>query len=145
MTGYEPSFRAAIQRASPSLEVRIAERLTPDGSVIIPPRIARWLEQQADMTADRRIRLRDTDPDAYVVFAALHLAALSSDSGTNDKAAQGISAELDMWMSTSEAAKALNVTDRCVRKWCQTGQLRAVLSGSRWLINRNTLNLRDIA
>jgi excisionase family DNA binding protein len=103
------------------------------------------LDKQSGMTADRRIRLRDTDPDAYVVFAALHIVALNSDIGTNDEAAQRVSAELDMWMSTTEAAKALRVTDRCIRNWCRTGRLRAVLSGSRWLIDRNTLNLRDIA
>lgn len=129
----------------PSLEARIAQRITSDGSVIIPPRIARWLEQNSGMTADRRIRLRATDPDAYVALAALHLAALRSDCGTNDGEAQHVSAELNMWMSTSEAAHALNVTDRCIRKWCRAGRLHAVLSGSRWLIDRNALALKDIA
>lgn len=138
-------FRAEIGRAGPSLEVRIAQRITSDGSVIIPPRIAHWLEENCSMTADRRIRLRDTDPDAYVVFAALHLAALRSDSGTNDAAPQPVTADLNTWMSTSEAANALDVTDRCVRNWCRTGRLRAVLSGSRWLIDRNTLALRQTA
>jgi excisionase family DNA binding protein len=128
-----------------SLEARIAARITDDGSVIISPRMARWLEQQAGMTADRRIRLRDTDPDAYVALAALHLAALNSDRGMNDAGAQRVSGELNVWMSTSEAAKALHVTDRCVRNWCKTGRLRGVMSGSRWIIDRTTLNLRDIA
>jgi excisionase family DNA binding protein len=133
------------RRPVPSLEARITARITSDGSAIISPRMARWLEQQADMTADRRIRLRDNDPDAYVVLAALHLAALRSDCGTNHAEAQSISAELNTWMSTSEAAEALGVTDRCVRKWCRTGRLHAVLSGSRWLINRKTLALKDNA
>jgi excisionase family DNA binding protein len=127
-----------------SLESRIRGHILSDGSVIVPPRIARWLEKQADMTADRRIRLRDNDPDAYVVLAALHLAALRSVIGTNDAAPQGVSADLNMWMSTSDAAKVLDVTDRCVRNWCRTGRLRAVLSGSRWLIDRNTVTLKDI-
>jgi len=127
-----------------SLESLIAARIANDGSVIIPPRIAHWLEVNSGMTADRRIRLRDTDPDAYVAFAALHLAALRSDSGTNDAAPHSVTADSNMWMSTGEAAKALDVTDRCVRNWCKTGRLRAVLSGSRWLINRNTLALRNI-
>lgn len=126
------------------LEVRIAQRITSDGSVIIPPRMARWLEKQAGITADRRIRLRDNDPEAYVVLAALHLAALSSGNGTNHAAAQGVSASSNVWMSTGEAATALGVTDRCVRKRCKAGQLPAVRSGSRWLINRATLAL-DIA
>lgn len=130
---------------APSLEVCIAQHITSDGSAIIPPRVARWLEKQANMTADRRIRLRDTDPEAYIVLAALHLAALSSDCGTNHTAAQRVSADSNMWMSTSEAAAALGVTDRCVRKRCKTGQLEAVQSGSRWLINPATLVLQDIA
>jgi excisionase family DNA binding protein len=128
-----------------TLDARIRQRITSDGSVVIPPRIARWLDKQSGMTADRRILLRDTDPDAYVVLAALHIVALRSDIGTNDEEAQHVSADLNMWMTTGEAAKALHVTDRCIRKWCKTGRLHAVLSGSRWLINRNTLNLRDIA
>ena len=129
----------------PSLETRITECTTSNGSVIVSPRLARYLEKEAGMTADRRIRLRDSDPEAYVVLAALHLAALRSDCGTNYAAAQPVHAQLTMWMSTSEAAKALNVTDRCVRKWCQTGQLRAVMSGSRWLVDPNAIALQNIA
>lgn len=128
-----------------SLEVRIAQRVTTNGSAVIPPRIARWLEQECNLTAGRRYRLRSTDVEAYEVLSALHLAALCSDIGTNHAEAQQHRQELGMWLSTSEAAKALNVTDRCVRNWCKTGRLHAVQPGSRWLINRNTLNLLDIA
>ena len=67
--------REATAPHGPSLEVRIAQHITADGSAIIPPRIARWLEQNSGITADRRIRLRDNDPDAYVALAALHLSA----------------------------------------------------------------------
>ncbi len=133
------------QVQAPSLEVRIARRITSDGSVIISPRIARWLEQQAGITADRRIRLRETDLEAYVTLAALHLAALSSDCGTNDAVAQTHRTELGMWMSTREAAKALGVTDRCIRKWCTTGQLHAELVGARWLINPISIALTRTA
>ncbi|MFN3003261.1 helix-turn-helix domain-containing protein [Mycolicibacterium wolinskyi] len=126
---------------APSLEVRIAQRITADGSVIIPPRIARLLNEQAGMTADRRIKLRDTDPDAYVAFAALHLSALRSDCGTNHTVGQQNTTQSDMWMSTKEAAQALNVTDRCVRKWCATGRLHAEFVGARWLVNPNSIAL----
>lgn len=135
------------EHTAPSLEVRIAQCITTDGSVIVSPRMAKWLEKQAGITADRRIRLRDTDPDAYVALAALHLAACCSDSGTNIAAVQDVRAESTTWMSTGEVAAALGVTDRCIRKWCRTGRLRAVLAGSRWLIDRNTvvLALHDVA
>lgn len=128
----------------PSLEVRIAQRIAADGSVIISPRMARWLEKQAGITADRRIRLRDNDPGAYVELAALHLSACCSGTGTNHTPAQGVSADSNMWTSTSEAAKALGVTDRCVRNWCRTGRLHAIMSGGRWLVNPTTLALKNI-
>ncbi|WP_163720920.1 helix-turn-helix domain-containing protein [Mycolicibacterium psychrotolerans] len=97
------------------------------------------------MTADRRIRLRDNDPEAYVVLTALHLAALRSDCGTKDEVSQGLRADSQVWLSTGEAAEALGVTDRCVRKRCETGRLNAVRLGGRWLVDRNTLALKDIA
>lgn len=131
--------------AGSPLETRIAQHITGDGSVIIPPRIARWLEQNSGMTADRRIRLRDTDPEAYVALAALHLSALGSDSGTKDAAPQSVSASLNMWMSTKQAAKALGVTDRCIRKWCTTGRLHAELVGAHWLVNPNSIGLQHTA
>lgn len=128
----------------PSFESRIKSRLTADGSVIVSPRVARWLERQAGITADRRIRLRDTDPEAYIALTALHLAALCSDSGTNHAVRQHHGSDLEMWMSTSQAAKALNVTDRCIRKRCDSGRLDAVRSGSRWFIHRKTIALQGI-
>lgn len=128
----------------PSLEVRIAQHITNDGSVIIPPRIAQWLEQHCGMTADRRIKLRVTDVDAYVVFAALHLSALCrSDRGTESVAGQQNTTSLDIWISTTEAAQALHVTDRCIRKWCTTGRLHAVRAGNRWLVNTNSIALHN--
>ncbi|WP_052066184.1 helix-turn-helix domain-containing protein [Rhodococcoides fascians] len=134
-----------------SLEVRISRRLTADGSVIIPPRIARWLEHNAGMTADRRIRLRDNDPEAYVALTALHLSALSSESGTKDALPQRHRKESVQWLSTSQAADTLHVTDRCIRKWCTTGRLHAQHIGGRWLIDptsithENTTRTKDIA
>lgn len=133
------------RRPTPSLEARIAQRMTRDHSAIVPPRIAHWLERNSGMTADRRMRLRDTDPDAYVALAALHLSALHSDCGTEQVAAQQNTAESAMWLSTKQAAQALNVTDRCVRKWCTTGRLHAELVGARWLINPNSIALQKIA
>lgn len=128
----------------PSLRVRtrIAQRITSDGSVIISPRIARALDKQAGMTADRLVRLYFSDPEAYEVLSALHLAA-RSDCGTGSAVGQQNTTQSEMWLSTSEAAKVLDVTDRCVRNWCKTGQLDAVLSGSRWLVNPNSVALQN--
>ncbi|KZF00882.1 hypothetical protein A2J03_09865 [Rhodococcus sp. EPR-157] len=127
------------------MEVRISQHLTADGSVVIPPRIARWLEKNAGVTADRRVRLRDNDPDAYIALAALHLSALCSDNGTEGAAPQPNQTESVQWISTRHAADTLNVTDRCVRKWCSTGRLHAQRIGGRWLIDPISVNPRNIA
>lgn len=124
----------------------ISARINADGSVSVPPRIARWLERQVQMTADRRAILRETDPEAYEVFRALHLAALGAESGPNTSAPQRSAADLTMWMSTGEAADRHGVGERCIRKWCHTGRINAVMTGGRWLVHRNALTLkRDAA
>ncbi len=126
----------------PSLETRIAQRITADGSAIVPPRIARWIETTCRLTADRRMMLRTTDPDAYVALTALHLAALRSENGTEHVAAQQ---NTTRWISTTEAAQTLGVTDRCIRKWCTTSRLHAQRIGGRWLINPHSLAHHHIA
>lgn len=129
------------QPDAPSLEVRISQRLTAEGSVIIPPRIARWLEHNAGMTAERRFRLRANDPEAYVALAALHLSALVSESGTKSAVPQPHQAQSVHWVSTRQAADTLHVTDRCIRNWCTTGRLHAQQIGSRWLIDPTSIAL----
>jgi excisionase family DNA binding protein len=39
------------------------------------------------------------------------------------------------WMTTQEAARALNVSARTVRERCQTGRLTAQRKGARWLVS----------
>lgn len=120
---------------------RIGRHILPDGSVAVPPRIAAWLERKAGVTRERRIAIRDSDPAAYEVLAALRLAALRSSSGCGTKVAaqQHLTQELRVWMNTSTAAALLGVTDRAIRKWIATGKLPATRHGGRWLINRNHL------
>jgi len=120
---------------------QIGRHILPDGSVAVPPRIAAWLEKRAGVTNERRIALRDTDPAAYAVLAALRLVTLydCSDAGAKLAAQQHLTQELRMWMSTSTAAALLGVTDRAIRKWIAAGTLPATRHGGRWLINRNHL------
>ncbi|WP_156662624.1 helix-turn-helix domain-containing protein [Mycobacterium sp. 1274761.0] len=125
-------------------QARIYRRITEDGAVVVPPRIASWLERHAGITADLRIRLRGVDPEAYEVLAALRLAALrhsSSDFGTKVGTTQLNTTRSETWLTTSEAAKQVNITDRCVRKWIAEGRLPATRHGGRWLIDRNALAL----
>ena len=87
---------------------RISRHLTADGSVVVPARIAAWLEQRAGLTGDRRIacvipipRLRGPQ--------ALHAAALNHRSGTGTKptVAQAGRQESETWLTTTEAASYL--------------------------------------
>lgn len=127
-----------------SWEARICRHVTANGSVIVPPRIARWLESKAGLTAEWRIGLRGTDTEAYEVMLALHLAALRSDCGTNAVVRQCEHPKLKTWLSTREAAAELHVSDRCIRNWCNSGRLPATMSGGRWLIDRNTLRVQSL-
>lgn len=116
---------------------RIGRHMTAEGSVVVPARIAAWLEQRAGLTTDSRIRVRDTDPAAYEVLMALHVAALDhrSETGTNLAPAQPVRPESEKWFTTTEAASLVGVTDRAIRNWCASGRLPATRRGGRWLIN----------
>ncbi|WP_157929194.1 helix-turn-helix domain-containing protein [Mycobacteroides abscessus] len=39
-------------------------------------------------------------------------------------------------MTTTEAAVELGKTDRCVRRWCEQGRLKACKHGRVWLVRR---------
>ena len=129
--GSTPSVKSANWSA------RISRHMTSDGSVIVSPRIAAWLDAKAAVTSDRRIRVRETDPEAYEVLTALRLAALvyGSGNGTNPQLSQQIPGELETWLTTVEAGRRLGITDRAVRKRITAGQLAATLYGGRWLLN----------
>jgi excisionase family DNA binding protein len=126
---------------------RICRHITPDGSVIVPSRIAAALEAKAGVTPDRRIALRGTDPEAYEVLAALHLAALSHSSGTGTETA-AVQRNLQLceeWLTTTEAAQVVGVSDRCIRKWIASQRLPARRHGNRYLVNRQHLTVRAMA
>lgn len=126
---------------------RIGRRITPDGSVIVPPRIAAWLNGKSGLTPERRIMLRGTDPEAYEVLAALHLASLGyrSGSGTKSREAHHNSPESETWLTTTEAARHVGVTDRCIRKWIADGRLPAKRHGNRHRVSLHHLNIRLLA
>lgn len=114
--------------------------VTENGSVIVPPRIAHWLETKAGVTRAWRLSLQGTDPEAYEVLLQLHMAGLRHRSGigTNSGAGQDKQRPSKL-LSTTEAAREKNVTDRCIRKWITAGRLPATMSGCRWLVNRDDL------
>jgi hypothetical protein len=138
-----------IDRRQADLAVRIVTHMCPDGSVKVPPRIARWLERQAGMTQERRLRLRDTDPEAYTVLAALHLAAVGGDllaarsvNGTKDAGQQNDTQDSESeWLTASDAAEIASVTTRAITGWCRSGKLPADRHGRSWRINRRHLRI----
>ena len=91
--------------------------------------------------------MADTDPLAYAVLSALRLVALQqrTANGTNLAVVQSPPEELSVWLTASEAAAAVGVTDSAIRKWIRNGRLPAVKRGGRWLVNRNDLHAQALA
>jgi excisionase family DNA binding protein len=123
--------------------VRIGRHLTPEGSVVVPPRIAAWLEAKAGVSSDKRIALRDSDPLAYEVLMALHCAALHHGSATGTESTMGLgdSRDLEAWLTTGEVAKRVDLSDRAIRKMIAAGRLAATKRGGRWLLNLNHIQI----
>jgi excisionase family DNA binding protein len=126
---------------------QISRHLTAEGCVIVPPRIADWIEKQIGLVSERRIALADTDPLAYAVLSALRLVALQqrTGNGTKSAAVQSSPEELTVWLTTQEAAADAEVTDSCIRKRIRSGRLPAIKRGGRYLINRNDLQAQAFA
>lgn len=109
-------------------------------SVVVPARVAHLLEQQLDLAA-LRVRLRGLDPEASGVLEDIHLVALewsSALAGTRaaelpEPAEESVSKEAN-WMSTTQAAGRLGMTDRGVRKAIREGRLNAHLVDERYRI-----------
>jgi excisionase family DNA binding protein len=122
---------------------QISRHLSPGGDAVVPPRIAAWLEEKAGVSSDRRILLRETDPEAYSVLAALHIAALVHRSaiGMESPIRQISSGELATWLTTGDVSNRLGVTDRAIRKRIASGRLPATKFGGRWLLNRNDVRI----
>lgn len=103
--------------------------------VIIPARVATWLERYAGLN-DLRIRARGNDPEVDSVLQALHRAALhwrTSVTGTSQAPAPEEPTE-SKWMSTTQAADRLGITDRAVRLAIAQKRLHATSLNGRWRI-----------
>lgn len=106
-------------------------------SVEIPGRVAAWLESKLDL---RRVRtdVRGIDPEVDSVLADLHRVALvwrASATGSATTPPPEATPLLG-WMSTTQAASLLKITDRAVRLAIQEHRLPAQQLAGRWRITR---------
>jgi excisionase family DNA binding protein len=105
--------------------------------VEIPGRVAAWLESHLDL---RRVRTdaRGLDVEVDSVLADLHRVALvwrASATGSATTPPPEATPLLG-WMSTTQAASLLKITDRAVRLAIQEHRLPAQQLAGRWRITR---------
>lgn len=107
--------------------------------VIVSSRVCALLSRYAGLE-EFRMQQRGVDLELDAALLAMHAAAASwrgSRVGTRD--APRPEPELSSWMSTSEAAGELRLTDRGVRKAIKEGRLDAAKHDKRWRISREDL------
>jgi excisionase family DNA binding protein len=112
----------------------------PTCIVIVPARIANWLATRTNLS-DVRISARGTDPEVYAVLAALHRAGLAWRTSVTGSAApaEPEATALSKWMSTTQAAHQLGVTDRAIRLAITQHRLPAENVDGRWRITREDI------
>lgn len=109
--------------------------------VVIPARVCAWLERHARLN-EVRIRERSSDPEVDAVLVALRLAALTwrtTATGSPVAAKPEAASELNQWLSTTQAADILYITDRAVRLAISEKRLPATLVNGRWRITREDI------
>ncbi|MFE2110368.1 helix-turn-helix domain-containing protein [Kitasatospora sp. NPDC059463] len=105
-----------------------------DGPVVlIPARIAAWLDRHADL-AQLRIQHRGSDPELDAVLVALRTAALAWRTAATGTPQRQQPAPLPKWLGTTAAADHLGLAPRTIRLACETGALPARQIDGRWRI-----------
>src|SRR4051794_16717822 len=106
-------------------------------AAVVPGRVAAWLNARGGLN-ELRMRIRGEDPEVDAVLVALSVAGtawLTSACGTGDASAPEVPPQ-STWLTTTEAADRLGLTDRAIRLACSTGRLPAERAGGRWRISR---------
>lgn len=109
--------------------------------VVIPARVCAWLERHAGLN-EVRIRERGSDAEVDAVLVAVRLAALTwrtTATGSPLAAKPEAPTDLNQWLSTSQAADIIYITDRAVRLAIREGRLPATLLNGRWRITREDI------
>ena len=109
--------------------------------VVVPARVAAWLDSRGLSTL--RVNARGADPEVDAVLAALHLASLHWRTSVRPEAAAEVAkpqAEVASgltWMTTTQAADRIGIGDRAVRLAISEGRLSAEQIDGRWRIARD--------
>ncbi len=109
--------------------------------VVIPARVCAWLERHARLN-EVRIRERGADAEVDAVLVALRLAALTwrtTATGSPVAAKPEATADLNQWLSTTQAADILYITDRAVRLAIAEKRLPATQVNGRYRIAREDI------
>ena len=108
-----------------------------DAFVIVPARVAAWLARHTDLSTVR-VSARGTDPEVYGVLHDLHAAALTwrSSATGSEQAPEPEATTRSSWLSTTQAAGQLGITDRAVRLAIRQGRLPAEQVDGRWRISK---------
>lgn len=109
-------------------------------AVIVPGRVAALLERFADLTRVR-VAVRGQDPELDAVLVAMRLVAAkwrATATGSPHPPAPEVAAR-SQWLSTTQAADILGVTDRAVRLAITEHRLNAQQVDRRWRISREDL------
>ena len=106
-------------------------------SVEIPGRVAAWLERHATLT---RIRIahRGSDPEVDSVLLGLHRVALLWRDSVNGNTPRKPTEEPPPcpWLTTTQAADQLGITDSRIRQDIRAHRLAAEQVDRRWRITR---------
>lgn len=108
-----------------------------NGCVIVPLRVAAWLNTRAGLT-ELRAANRGVDAEVDNVLVAIATAAAiwaDAVAGTTPGKREE-PAPPSQWMTTGDVADRLNMTVRGVRVAIETGRLQAERQHGRWFVTR---------
>lgn len=109
--------------------------------VMVPGRVAAWLERKCGLS-EQRVMARGIDAEVDAVLMALHLASLqwrSAATGTDNASSAEPPASSAAWLTTTQAAGLLGITDRAVRKAIGERRLDATRVGNAWQVSRESV------
>lgn len=121
-----------------------ARYIVPAATVLVPPRVAAWLDRHVPALERARVEQRGRDDEVAATLTALRIAALrwreqiGSERGTP---AAPTPEPGTAWLTTRQAGDVLGLTDRAVRRRIESGRLPAQRQGDRWLISRADVDL----